>query len=51
MTAEWIRTAPDTPVDVIVEADMAALPPFARRTLLGEQVRWPACNTGAIISA
>ena len=37
MTAEWIRTAPDTPVDVIVEADMAALPPFARRTFLGNR--------------
>lgn len=36
MTAEWIKTAPGTPVDVIVEADMSALPSFAQQTFLGK---------------
>ncbi len=37
MTAEWIRDAPGTPVDVIVEADMSALPSFAQRTFFGKK--------------
>ena len=35
MTAEWIKAASSTPVDVIVEADMSALPSFAQRTFFG----------------